>query len=172
MPEEASPDAARKSGRHPDLRQATSSEGRIMAILRSHIGLILLVAILLAGCQAEGRTFQITLPTVDKVPLPVTLTDETGLVTGITQVAVLPAMGNDPALHADPSDSSGAVLTWLGGACDTDTALRFLMLNGGYILNVSTDGGSANCPASAVPRAIRIGTSRPIPVASISVAGH
>ena len=143
-----------------------------MAILRSAIALSLLVIVLVAACQPEGQAFKTTLRTESINPLPVTLTDESKLVTGITQAAVNPATtGNDPAVRADQDDPNGLVLTWLGGACDQDAAVWFGLLNGGYVLNVSVHGSAADCPASAVPRAIRIATSRPIPVDSITVAG-
>ena len=136
------------------------------------IALSLLVAVLVAGCQPQGQSFQKTLRTEDNKPLPVTLTDETKLVTGITQGAVDPATtGNDPAVRADRVEPNGLVLTWLGGACDQDAAVWFGVLNGGYVLTVSVHGSAANCPASAVPRAVRITTSRPIPADSIIVAG-
>ncbi len=142
-----------------------------MAILRSAIALSLFATVFVAACQPEGRTFQTTLRTEFNHPLPVTLTDETGLVTGITQAAVDPAMGSEAALRADPGDPNTSILTWTGGACGQDAAVRFGVQNGGYLLNVSVHGSSANCPASAVPRAIRIATSRAIPIASVTVAG-
>lgn len=145
-----------------------------MAILRRAVVLTLLVAVLVVACQPEGRTFQTTLRTEYSDPLPVTLTDETGLVTGIAQAEVDPATGNDvlPVLHADPNDPNVSVLTWTGGVCDQDTTVRFSVLNGGYVLSVAVDEKfGTGCPAAAVPRAIRIAASRPIPVDSVTVAG-
>ena len=143
-----------------------------MAIPRA-VALTLLVAVLVAACQPEGRTFQVTLRTEFNHPLPVTMTDETGLVTGITQAAAVPATTpNDPALRAEQDDPNAAVLSWLGGACDQDTTVWFHVLHAGYVLNVAVhETFGTGCPLAAVPRAIRIATSRPIPVDSVTVAG-
>lgn len=63
-------------------------------------------------------------------------------------------------------------LTWMGGACDQDTIFGFHVLHGGYVLNVAVhEKFGTGCPAAAVRRAIRMATSRPIPVDSIAVAG-
>ncbi len=150
----------------------TSLAPRIMAILRSAISVSLFAVLLAAACQPTGQSFQVTLRTEFSDPLPVTLTDETGLVTGITQATFGPAAGNAPALHGDPADPNASILTWVGGMCDSDTAVVFRMLHGSYVLNVSIHQRfGLGCPAAGVPRAIRIGTSRPIPVDSITVAG-
>lgn len=142
----------------------------------SFFALILLVAVLATACRIEGRAFQTTLRSDSVDPLPVTLTDATGLVTGIAQAEVDPATTlNDvlPVLHTPPSDPSAAVLTWMGGLCDQDTTLWFHVLNGGYVLNVTTHGKlGLGCPAAGVYRAVRMTTSRPIPVDSIIVAGR
>jgi len=101
------------------------------------------------------------------------MTDATGLVTGISQAAVDSATtGNDPAVRADEDDPDALILTWLSGACDQDTAVRFQVLNGAYVLNLAIhEAFSTGCRALAVPRGLRIATSRPIPVDSITVAG-
>jgi hypothetical protein len=145
-----------------------------MAILRRAVALTLLVAVLVVACQPEGRTFQTTLPTYERDPLPVTLTDETGLVTGIAPAAVDPAWHDFvPALHALQGDPNAAVLSWTGGLCDQDTTVWFHVLHGGYLLNVAVHEkfGFGGCPGAAVPRAIRIATSSPIPADSVTVAG-
>ncbi len=144
-----------------------------MVNFRRALALTLLVAVG-AACQAEGTTFQTTLRTEFNEPLPVTLVDQTGLVTGVAQPVVDAAAWNDnvAVLHADPNDPNAAVLTWLGGMCDQDTTVRFKVLNGGYALNVEVhEKLGLGCPAAAVLRAIRISTSRPIPVGSVTVAG-
>ncbi len=143
-----------------------------MAILRRTVALSVLVAVLVVACQPEGRIFEVTLRTEYNRPLPVSLSDETGLVTGITQAAADPATGNEPALQADQADPNTSILTWQGGACDTNTDVVFHVLHGGYVVNVSShEGIGTGCPAAAVPRAIRLATSHPIPVDSVTVAG-
>jgi hypothetical protein len=143
-----------------------------MAIPRRAVALILLVAVLVVACQPEGRSFRVTLTGYD-APLPIVMTDATGLVTGISEGGVEPAtMGNDPAVRADQDVPNALILTWLGGACDQDTAVRFQVLNGAYVLNLAIhETFGIGCPASAVPRGLRIATSGPIPADSITVAG-
>ena len=142
-----------------------------MAIFRS-IALGLVATVLVVACQPEGRIFQITLTGSD-AQLPVAMTDATGLVTGISEAAVESATtGNDPAVRADEDDPDALILTWLGGACDQDTAVWFGPQHGAYVLNLAIhEKSGTGCPASAVPRGLRIATSRPIPVDSINVAG-
>jgi hypothetical protein len=140
-----------------------------MAIVRAVV-LSVLVAVPGVACQPQGRTFQTTLQSENTNPLPVTLTDETELVTGIAQADVDPAALADPlpVVHALASDPNASILTWEGGACDQDTTVRFHVLHGGYVLNVAVHEKSGiGCPAAAVPRAIRLTTSRPIAPDSI-----
>lgn len=144
-----------------------------MAIFRRVVALTLLVAALVVACQPSGRAFQTTLPNAERDPLPVTLTDETGLVTGIAPAVVDPAW-NDfvPTVHALPNDPNGLVVGWMGGSCDQDTTVWFHVLHGGYVLNVAVhEKFGLGCAGAAVLRAIRIVTSSPIPVDSVTAAG-
>lgn len=146
-----------------------------MANIRRAVALTLVVAVLLVACQPDGRVFQTTLPTDDRDPLPVTLTDETGLVTRVVPAQGDPATWNfaGPTLHADPNDPNASILTWTGGMCDQDTTVRFHEQHGGYLLNVAIHENSGfGCPAAAVLRAIRIATSSPLPIESVTVAGN
>jgi hypothetical protein len=142
---------------------------------RAAVALMLLVAVLGVACQPEGRIFHTTLPTGDRAPSPVTLTDETELVTGVAPAEPdLAWNDNVPAIHALPNEPNGAILSWLGGACDQDATVLFHVVHGDYLLNVAIHekvGIGGGCPALGVPRAIRIATSSPIPVDSIVVAG-
>ncbi|HEV8488948.1 MAG TPA: hypothetical protein VGQ58_04080, partial [Candidatus Limnocylindrales bacterium] len=79
---------------------------------RAAVALTLLAAVLGVACQPEGRIFQTTLPTGDRAPLPVTLTDETELVTGVAPAeADLAWNDNVPAIHALPNEPNAAVLS-------------------------------------------------------------
>jgi hypothetical protein len=133
----------------------------------------LLVALIVAACQPEGRIFRTTLGTDINAPLSVTVADGTTLVTGIAEAAVDPVtVGNEPAVRADHDGATGLVLTWLGGGCDQDAAVRFLPATDGYVLTVATHQKlGLGCTAVGVPRAVRITLSRPIPADSIAVAG-
>jgi len=98
--------------------------------------------------------------------------DETGLVTGISQATVDSTIGYDPSLKADPSDPNASILTWEGGGCDTGTDLTFHVVNGSYLVNISSHEGLGSCSGAAAPRAIRIETSSAIQVTSITIAGR
>jgi hypothetical protein len=143
-----------------------------MTVVRVTVAIAVLVA-LVAGCQPSGRPFQVTLVTDFADPLPVTLTDETGLVTAIEQVeADAASVGDLAALQADPTDPNASVLTWVGGACDQDTTVWFHVLSGGYVMNVAIhERLGMGCTAVGIPRGIRITTTRPIPADSVTVAG-
>ena len=142
-----------------------------MAIPRRAVGPILAAVLLVGACQAEGRTFSTMLPTVDRDPLPVALTDETELVTGIDEAQADVSWGDKAAVHALPGRPNAVVLSWLGGVCDRDARVRFHVVNGDYLLNLAINEPGGSCPAAGVPRALRIDLSRSIPAESVVVAG-
>lgn len=108
-------------------------------------------------------------------PLPVVLSDETGLVTGIASAPKDPG-GRYAGLsvRADPTDPNAFIVSWLGGACDNDASLTLSRHEGNYILNVMIHGKfgfPGGCTANGILRDVRIVTSSPIPVESIIAAG-
>lgn len=128
-----------------------------MANLRRCVLPSVLAAVLLASCQSTGRTFQVTLETTFDDPLPVVLTDQTGLVAGITQAAVDSTIGFEPAVRAGPTTPGALILTWPGGACDADATMTFLKQEGRYLLGLAThEKAGGGCPSAGVPRGIRI----------------
>ena len=139
------------------------------------IWLSVLVAASIIGCSGPPgpapRLFRTALPLGDQ-PLPLALTDQTGLVTGIGPAA--DPQGDDelPVILADPSDPMAFVITWLGSGCDTDAALSFKSNEGGYRLQLSVSPGARGCQLlTTVPRGVRIVTSTAIPVSSIEPTG-
>lgn len=134
--------------------------------------LTLFVAVLLGACQPEGRSFQATL--TEGYALPVTLVDTTGLVTGIAQPSVDPAVDTlqSSVLLADPNDPNAMVLAWSGEACDGVATVWFQWLSGGYSLGVSTNYRSGNCTGAAIEWTLRITTTKPIDVVSVTVGGR
>lgn len=137
----------------------------------------LALVVVLASClpAPTGRLWRTTLSSAGQEALPVTLRDETGLVTGIEpapmDAADAPGL---PAVQADPSDPLAFLVIWLGG-CDTDAQLGFQpshQASGQYELHVSmgSPGGlGGGCAPVAVGRGLRIHTTTPIPIGSIAV---
>jgi hypothetical protein len=141
------------------------------------IGVALLSGAAVAACSepSSGRPFSAVLQGVQEVPpLPVALSDETGLVTRIESAPSDPATAYaSPAARADPTDPNAFIVSWLGGACDNDAALTFKQAEGVYVLNVAVHGKLVlGCTAAGVTRDLRIVTSSPIPVGSIVATGH
>lgn len=143
-----------------------------MAILRGAVAPGILAVVLLAACQSAGRTFQVTLQTTLNDPLPVSLTDQTGVVTGISQATDF-TFSFEPVVRADPSEPRALVLIWAGGACDVAATVTVVKQEGSYVIGLAshekTGGG---CPSVGVPRGIRIATVDPLPIDSIIVTGH
>ena len=139
------------------------------------IALAVLVATSLVGCLGaqgpEPRLFRTALP-LGNQPLPMVLSDQTGLVTGIGPVADPQGEDIQPVILADPSDPTAFVITWIGSVCDTDAALSFKPNEGGYRLQLSVSPGARACQLLvAVPRGVRIVTSTAIPISSIEPTG-
>jgi hypothetical protein len=113
--------------------------------------------------------------TAEAPPLPVVLSDETGLVTGIASAPKDPSGRYiELAARADPTDPNAFIVSWLGGACDNDASLNFSRHEGKYVLNVAVHGKfgfPGGCTANGIFRDVRIVTSSPIPVESIVAAG-
>lgn len=134
----------------------------------------LIGAAVLASCgQPPGARFTTTISTPNgELPLPVTLVDTTGLVVAIGPAEIDQADFRDAGVLPDPGNPTAFVLTWLGGMCDNDVALVLSSTDSGYDLNLAIHqklGGG--CPAAGVLRAIRVETTAPIPVATISISG-
>jgi len=136
------------------------------------VSLVLLVASFVSACQPAGRVFQATLGPADR-PLPVSLTDETGLIVGLEAVAMNFTTWTDtPPLRGDPADGRAAILSFLGGMCDQDAKLAFRLHEGVYELRLNLQEKlGLGCPAAGVMRSVRLVTSEPIPVATVLVVG-
>lgn len=135
----------------------------------------LLVASLFAACQlSTGRTFQATLDPESDHPLPVSVSDATGLVVGIEPATMDPGMSTEtPALREDQTVRGTAIFTFLGGLCDRDARISFGRSDGSYELRVYiAEKPGLGCPAAGVPRSVRISTSEPLPVASVLLFGN
>src|SRR6476469_9691171 len=108
------------------------------------IAVSLLSAAAITACSgpSPSRQFNAVLPFAEEAyRLPVVLSDETGLVTGIASMPMDPrADYAEVAALADPNDPNAFIVRWLGGACDHDGVLTFRRHEEGYVLNVAVHG--------------------------------
>jgi hypothetical protein len=132
-----------------------------------------IVGALLAACgQAPGAVFQTTLsnPTGES-RLPVTLADRTGLVVGIGPAEFDSTDFRDAGILADPTGPNAFIVTWLGGMCDSDTALVLSPTAAGHDLHIVVHGGFGSCPGAGVLRGLRVETSKPLDLGLITISG-
>jgi hypothetical protein len=144
----------------------------------THLIAFLLSAAAVGACSgpSPSRQFSAVLQfSAEAQPLPVVLSDETGLVTGIASAPMDPGADYaELAATADPTNPNAFIISWLGGACDNDASLRFYRAEGVYVLNVAVHGKvgfPGGCTANGIFRDVRIVTSSPVPVDSIVAAG-
>lgn len=135
---------------------------------------LLLTAFLAACFPPAGRPFHTTLSTPDgSNPLPVALGDETDLVIGIEPAEPATSASLEPLVQADPTDPSAVIVSWVGGMCDNDASLSLRPSGAGYALHLEVHQKlGLGCPAAGVLRGLRINTSRPIPLGSITTSGR
>lgn len=127
----------------------------------------------MAACgPPPGVLFETTVTNPNgEYPLPVTLGDQTGLVVAIGAAQFDSADFRDAGVLADPTRPNAFILTWLGGMCDNDTAVGFRQTDPGYDLHLAVHGKFGSCPAAGILRGLRIETSEPIALASITISG-
>jgi hypothetical protein len=162
-------DAARSRERHPQA-EGRALEDHVTTLRRSLVATTLVVGVLVA-CQPAGRTFQVTLQDASGDPLPVSLADRTGIVTGISQEAGF-TVSIEPVVRADPGEPRALVLVWLGGACDASVTVNVVKQEGSYVIGLASHERTGGCTLAGTPRAIRITTSEPLPIDSIIVTGR
>ena len=108
--------------------------------------------------------------------LQVILVDETGLVIALEQ----PPPGDPP--HPDGLSTAapgrpgpdefrlnGFFFTWMGGACDAWTILRFERVGEVLHLEATTEVRPVSCFAVGIVRSVWIGTTEPIDVAGVEI---
>lgn len=141
--------------------------------MRARLAGAILTAVLASCGPPPGVLFSTTLSNADgEFPLPVALGDTSGLVVGIGPAQYDPADFRDAGVLADPTGPNGFILTWLGGMCDSDAGLVFSRSDSGYDIRLAVPGKlGGGCPAAGILRGLRIETSAPIPVATITISG-
>ena len=143
-------------------------------VWRNALGILLAASVVrCAGSTGpEPRVFRTALTQADDQPLPVVLSDETGLVAAIDPATDPQGISNQPVILADPHDPTAFVIAWIGSPCDTDAALLFMSHEAGYRLQLTGSPGALGCQLLAgVPRGVRIVTSIAVPVSSIEPTG-
>ena len=138
----------------------------------------LLAAVALFACVAAAACgggpiatpFAIIYPaaTADGDAVPISLIDQTGLVTGMTQAATAAAEG----VSAVPGEPNVLRASWPGGACDDRATLVLNKLGAGYELAIHNHPrftAGIECDASAVTRAVDITFSQPLDPAALSL---
>ncbi len=123
----------------------------------------LATVLLLAGCSVFGtRTFGYSFPDDGFVEaLPVTLTDHTGLVTGIDEAPADLEPFADVGLQQLPGDPRVMVAHWLGGFCDASVAID-VRDTGTVTFTLTTTRKPGVCELGAIQRALQIDLSRPL----------
>lgn len=117
-----------------------------------------------------GTLFRTTMLTGQYQSVPLVLGDATGLVTAVAQAQ---PGAFDPAtkVAADPNSAKALLLTWLGGACETEIDVAFATATQGYSLEIQSHRGSGTCPAVGIPRALRLTLSAPISAKVVAASG-
>jgi hypothetical protein len=136
-----------------------------------HVGLLLALLVVACGPPA-GTLFKTTLTTEDgSYPMPVTLGDTTGMVVSVEPTTVAAWPGDEPAVTAEPGNPNVLILSWMGGACESETVVGFWPVDGGFGMYVAPRGGpglGGGCPAIGLFRAVRITLTEPVAPGLIS----
>jgi hypothetical protein len=133
----------------------------------------ILTAVVAACAGPPGTLFQATLSGPDgDYPLPVTLGDTTGLVLGVRAGQFDPGDFRDAGILADPGEPKAFIVTWLGGACDSDAVLVFRTTGSGYDMELRVhEKLGLGCIALGILRGLRVETSAPISLSTITISG-
>ncbi|MCI0583145.1 MAG: hypothetical protein L0227_09695 [Chloroflexi bacterium] len=130
-------------------------------------GLILTVAVVLglAACASEEAetTFEVVLGEVGDLvaPLPVTLIDRTGLVTGVLSEVPIGFDRGDDGVANIPDHPDLLVVSWTGGMCDIEVAMLFERTAGHQIAE-HTEAGQGGCFLAAIGRSVVIQLRSPV----------
>ena len=127
-------------------------------------GSIALVAVILGACGlAPSRQLDLLIPASGSVPqLPITLVDPGALVRAAAVGG--PDAGNqlDGGVFPVPDSSTAAVVTWLGGACDTRTVVSLGLRGQTIVVAVTTETRSGACILVGLTRRITLDFVDPI----------
>ena len=131
--------------------------------MRARLALAIAAMLLvLAACEDSGfARFETAFPAegsddgLARAALPVVLTDQTGLVTGIELGAPVPGISNEGIRR----QGNRLVVGWVGGLCEDRARLLVARTGVGITIRVSTDqslAGIGGCPAAGVLRILEV----------------
>jgi hypothetical protein len=137
--------------------------------------LVLQLALVLAGCGVVGgpAAFNATFPPISNPaidPAPVSLVDQTGLVTGMD---IVPAPVTSPGMTAEAGDANTLRATWLGTDCDARISLVLADTGAGLTLTVHSNpnvAGGLGCHSIEVVRAVLIRFRAPLDPARFTIS--
>ena len=134
---------------------------------RPSIGVVATLAVVLVFVAACGSTpaatpFTVSYPaaTAGADPLPISLVDQTGLVTAMTEAAAV-SMG--PGVEAVPGQANALRVSWPGGPCDDRVTLVLNDIGGRYELAIHNHPpitAGFSCDESKVARVVDITFTR------------
>src|SRR5262245_28435871 len=99
---------------------------------------LLVVPVVIAACGApSGTLYSTVLRNPDgSYSLPVTVGDETGLVTGIEGTTNDSNFGLQATVEADGLNPSAFLVSWLGGACTDSASISIRKTEKGYTVHL------------------------------------
>jgi len=133
----------------------------------------LLIVALSACASGGGAPFTASYPaaTADGNPVPISLVDQTGLVTAMVAA---PDAAAGAAVEAVPGSANALRVSWQGGACDDRSTLVLNAMGGGRyelaIHNHPPITAGFDCDASTVARVIEITLSQPLAPEQLSLS--
>lgn len=136
-----------------------------------------LATALLAGCsQGVGVPTYMTLYPPREIgggTLPISLVDQTGLVTGIFAAPDVAASSDPGSVEALPGPGNRLRVTWLGELCDDRVTMVLNSLGEGFqvvIHNHPQFAAGALCEAGGTPLTVDIAFAQPIDPTRLSVS--
>lgn len=132
---------------------------------------------MLAGCSSAGGvpTYTTAYPprAAGDKPLPISLIDQTGLVTGIFAAPDAAASGDPGSLEALPGPGNRLRVNWLGEMCDDRVTMVLNSLGEDFqvvIHNHPRFAAGALCEAGGVPLTVDIAFSQPVDPGRLSIS--
>jgi hypothetical protein len=125
-----------------------------------------LIASIVIGCGlAPPHQLDLLVPADGRVPaLPITILDPGGLVRAVAigGPADIPPFDGDVGVTPLPGSSTSAVVSWIGGACDTRTTMSVSLRGSTIVIALVTDTRGGACILVGLIRKVTIDFAEPI----------